>query len=39
MGYGLHVDDVLTALLGGLVVRGTVLVLMSLGPQPAPHTS
>ncbi|MEU6105911.1 phage holin family protein [Streptomyces flaveolus] len=39
MGYGLHVDAFLTALLGGLVVRGTVLALMFLGPQPAPHTS
>ncbi|MEU9591005.1 phage holin family protein [Streptomyces sp. NPDC048219] len=39
MGYGLHVDGFLTALLGGLVVRGTVLVLMALGPQPAPHAA
>jgi hypothetical protein len=39
MGYGLHVDGFLTTLLGGVIVRGTVLVLMALGPQPVPETS
>ncbi|MGW0190347.1 phage holin family protein [Streptomyces sp. NPDC003362] len=39
MDYGLHVDGFLTALLGGAIVRGTVLALMALGPQPAPETS
>jgi putative membrane protein len=39
MDYGLHVDGFLTALLGGLIVRGTVLALMALGPQPTPETS
>ena len=35
---GLHVDGFLAALLGGLVVRASVLVLMALGPQPVPET-
>ena len=36
---GLHVDGFLTALLGGLVVRASVLVLMALGPQPVPEAA
>ncbi|MEV5548858.1 phage holin family protein [Streptomyces sp. NPDC052309] len=39
MDYGLHVDGFLTAVLGGVVVRATVLLLMAVGPQPAPETS
>jgi putative membrane protein len=36
MDYGLHVDGFLTALLAGVVTRATVLVAMTLGPQPEP---
>ncbi|MGW0813411.1 hypothetical protein ACWD00_09215 [Streptomyces viridiviolaceus] len=39
MDYGLHVDGFLTALVGGVVVRATVLLLMAVGPQPTPETS
>jgi putative membrane protein len=41
MEYGLHVDGFLSALLGGVIVRVTVLVLMALGPrsEPAPQSS
>ncbi|MDN0193710.1 phage holin family protein [Streptomyces sp. S.PNR 29] len=39
MEYGLHVDGFLAALLGGVIVRATVLVLLALGPQePAPQS-
>ncbi|MFH8659685.1 hypothetical protein [Streptomyces afghaniensis] len=33
MEYGLHVDGFLAALLGGVIVRVTVLVLLALGPS------
>ncbi|NUP21135.1 MAG: phage holin family protein [Streptomyces sp.] len=36
---GLHVDGFLAALLGGVVVRLTVLALMAVGPQPAPEAA
>ncbi|MEU4653066.1 phage holin family protein [Streptomyces sp. NPDC023723] len=39
MDYGLHVDGFLTALLGGLITRVTVLAFMAVGPQPAAQTS
>ncbi|MFH9062195.1 phage holin family protein [Streptomyces coeruleorubidus] len=35
MEYGLHVDGFLAALLGGVIVRVTVLVLLALGPAEA----
>lgn len=35
MEYGLHVDGFLAALLGGVIVRVTVLVLLALGPSEA----
>ncbi|MFF5494763.1 phage holin family protein [Streptomyces aquilus] len=34
---GLDVDGFLAALLGGVIVRATVLVLMAVGPQPTPE--
>ncbi|GGL74482.1 hypothetical protein GCM10010129_17790 [Streptomyces fumigatiscleroticus] len=37
LDYGLHVDGFLAALLGGAVVRATVLVCIAVGPQPAPQ--
>lgn len=37
MDSGLDVDGFLAALLGGVVVRLTVLTLMALGPQPSPE--
>lgn len=40
MEYGLHVDGFLAALLGGVIVRVTVLVLLALGPaEAAPQPS
>jgi len=36
---GLDVDGFLAALLGGAVVRLTVLALMAIGPQPAPEAA
>ncbi|MFD3499251.1 phage holin family protein [Streptomyces sp. NPDC058676] len=39
MDYGLHVDGFLPALLGGVIVRVSVLVVMALGPQPAPESA
>lgn len=37
MDSGLHVDGFLAALLGGVVVRLTVLAAMAVGPQPTPE--
>ncbi|WP_181387317.1 phage holin family protein [Streptomyces sp. Act143] len=37
MDSGLDVDGFLAALLGGVVVRLTVLTLMAIGPQPTPE--
>ncbi|MFG2376084.1 hypothetical protein ACGFY9_31990 [Streptomyces sp. NPDC048504] len=37
--FGLHVDDFLTALLAGVIVRVSVLALLALGPQPAEENS
>ncbi|SNX63339.1 hypothetical protein SAMN06272735_5147 [Streptomyces sp. TLI_55] len=34
---GLDVDGFVAALLGGVVVRLTVLALMAIGPQPSPE--
>ncbi|MFE9446018.1 hypothetical protein ACFYO2_45550 [Streptomyces sp. NPDC006602] len=39
MDYGIHVDGFLAALLGGVIVRATVLVCLALGPQPVPEVS
>ncbi|WP_327401942.1 phage holin family protein [Streptomyces sp. NBC_01288] len=39
MYLGLHVDGFLTALLAGIVVRVSLLVLLPLGPQPTTSTS
>ncbi|MFC8346055.1 phage holin family protein [Streptomyces sp. GKU 895] len=39
MGSGLDVDGFLAALLGGVVVRLTVLAAMALGPQPTPEAA
>ncbi|NUS29486.1 MAG: phage holin family protein [Streptomyces sp.] len=39
MDGGLHVDGFLAALLGGVVVRISVLAVMAVGPQPAPETA
>ncbi|GAA4006601.1 phage holin family protein [Streptomyces sp. NBC_01352] len=39
MDYGVHVDGFLAALLGGVIVRATVLVCLALGPQPVPEAS
>ncbi|AZP19758.1 hypothetical protein EJC51_29035 [Streptomyces aquilus] len=36
---GLDVDGFLAALLGGVVVRLTVLALMAVGPQPSPDSA
>jgi putative membrane protein len=36
MDAGLHADGVLTALLGGVIMRATVLAALALGPQPEP---
>lgn len=34
--HGLQVDGFLAALLGGVIVRATVLAVMAVGPQPVP---
>ncbi|MFJ9246040.1 phage holin family protein [Streptomyces sp. NPDC101776] len=38
MQAGFHVDGFLAALLGGVIVRATVLVLLALGPRPTERT-
>ncbi|WP_327401938.1 hypothetical protein OG194_18510 [Streptomyces sp. NBC_01288] len=35
---GFHVDGFLAALLGGVIVRATVLFLLALGPRPGERT-
>lgn len=35
--HGLHVDGILAALLGGVIVRGTTLAVMAVGPQQTPE--
>jgi putative membrane protein len=39
MDSGLHVDGFLTALLGGVITRATVLAALALGPQPTPEAA